>query len=312
MSPRLRIYSAVVALAAVVVAALVLIPPVIAPAGDEFETYQNAIDEWHKQRIERLTAPTGYLSLVGLYPLDEGTNRFGSGESNHLVFPDKAPKRMGTIYSTNGKLEVAVMPGVTVTHDGQPVEKMRIESDRGRDPTVLESGTFTFYVIDRGGELYLRLKDTESALRAEFDGVERYPVDPKWRIEAHFEPYTPPKQIQIPNVLGYEITEQCPGAIVFEVAGETYRLEPTLSGSGEELFVVFGDETSGLETYGGGRFVYTPLPEEDGTLVIDFNKAYNPPCAFTPYSTCPLPHEENVLSLRVEAGEKAWSRGSHP
>lgn len=299
-----------VALAAV---ALGLVVPALVPAdreSDSVEEYTRSVDEWHEKRIERLTAPTGYLSLVGLYPLDEGTNRFGSGENNHLVFPDKAPKRMGTIYHANDRLELAVMPGVTVMHEGEPVDKMFIETDRDGEPTILESGTFTFYVIDRTGELYLRLKDGESPLRTGFDGVERYPVDPTWRIEAEFEPYDPPKPITIQNVLGYEITEPCPGAIVFEKGGETYRLEPTFASSGKEFFVVFGDETSGLETYGGGRFLYTPVPDEDGTLVIDFNKAYNPPCAFTPYSTCPLPHRENILSLRVEAGEKAWSKGA--
>lgn len=296
---------------AAVLTTVLLAVAIPAPADKADDAYRASVDEWYQKRIERLTAPSGYLSLVGLYPLEEGANRFGSGENNQLVFPDKAPKRMGTIYYANDKLEIAVMPGVTITHDGEPVDKMYVESDRDGDPTVLESGTFTFYVIERAGELYLRLKDTDSDVRRNFDGIERYPVDPTWRIEAEFVPYDPPKPITIPTILGYEVTEQCPGAIVFEKNDKEYRLEPMPTASGEQFFIVFGDETSGMETYGGGRFLYCPVPDENGKLVIDFNKAYNPPCAFTPYATCPLPHRENMLSLRVEAGEKAWGGGSH-
>lgn len=293
------------AIARLLLCVTILAATVPALAGETTSDYKKSIEEWHRGRIARLTAPDGYLSLVGLFPLEEGANRFGSAESNSMVFPEKAPKRMGTIYLKDGKLEVAIMPGVSVTHDGEPVDKMRIESDAEGEPTVLESGTFSFYVIDRAGELYLRVKDSESEALKNFGTIERFPVDEKWRIEATFEPYDPPKPIHVPNVLGYEFTEQCPGAIVFEVGGETYRLEP-MSRSGDEYFVVFGDETSGLETYGGGRFVYVPVEDENGKLVIDFNKAYNPPCAFTPHATCPLPHKENILPLRIEAGEKAY------
>jgi uncharacterized protein (DUF1684 family) len=295
---------------AVVTVALLLscLAPLHALAGDKKNTaYLEEIETWHQGRIDRLTAPDGYLALVGLFPIDEGANRFGSAESNAMVFPEKAPGQMGTIYCKNDKLEIAVMPGVTITHDGEPVDKMTIQSDHDGEPTILESDTFHFYVIERGGELYLRVKDPESALRESFAGVERFPVNPKYHIEARFEPYNPPKPVTIADVLGHETTQECPGALVFELDGRTCRLEPTLAESGDEFFIVFGDETSGLETYGGGRFLYTDVQDEDGKVVIDFNKAYNPPCAFTPYSTCPLPHRENILPVRIEAGEKAWS-----
>jgi len=273
-------------------------------AGDD--AYKQSIEEWYKGRIERLMSPDGYLALVGLFPLDEGANRFGSAESNQLVFPEKAPKQAGTIYLKNGKLEIAVMPGVDIESDGKPVDKMPIESDAGGTPTAFEMGSFHFYVIERSGEMYLRLKDHDSELLKTFKGIERFPVDPKWRISARFEKYDPPKPLKVPNVLGYEFDEQCPGVIIFESGGKECRLEP-METAGDEFFIVFGDETSGLETYGGGRFLYAKLPDEKGNMVLDFNKAYNPPCAFTPFATCPLPHKENILGVRIEAGEKAYS-----
>jgi uncharacterized protein (DUF1684 family) len=302
-----RASSALIALVTVAMLFSCLAPPPAIAGDKEEQAYVQEIEAWHQGRIDRLTAPDGYLSMAGLFPIDEGANRFGSAASNAMVFPEKAPKQMGTLYYKNDKLEIAAMPGVTITHNGEPVDKMYIQSDRDGEPTVLESGTFHFYVIERRGELYMRVKDAESALRESFAGVERFPVDPKYRIEARFEPYNPPKPIIIADVLGHETTQECPGAIVFELDGRTCRLEPTLSTSGDEFFIVFGDETSGLETYGGGRFLYTRVQDEDGKVVLDFNKAYNPPCAFTPYSTCPLPHRENILPVRIEAGEKAWS-----
>jgi uncharacterized protein (DUF1684 family) len=203
------------------------------------------------------------------------------------------------------------MPGVEVTHEGEPVDKMYIESDEGgASPTKLVMGTITFYVIERAGELYVRISDSDSEMRAAFDGIERFPVDPRYRVVGRFEKYDPPKPLRIGNVLGHETVYPCPGAIVFEFDGKTHRLEPMAVEAGE-FFIVFADETSGLETYGGGRFLYAPLPDDSGNVVLDFNKAYNPSCAFTPHATCPLPHEGNVLPFRVESGEKAWSKGSH-
>jgi uncharacterized protein (DUF1684 family) len=274
------------------------------------DDYRRSIEEWYRGRIEFLTSDTGYLTLVGLSPLDKGANRLGSGENSSVMFPEKAPKNIGTIYLKDNKLEIAIMPGVNVAHKGEPVDKMYIQSDADGDPTKLEMGTITFHVIERAGELYVRISDRESELRAGFDGIERFPVDPRYRVVGRFETYDPPKPLKIPNVLGYENDFPCPGAIVFEFNGKTHRLEPLYIYE-DEFFIVFGDETSGMETYGGGRFLYTPLPDDSGKVVLDFNKAYNPSCAFTRHSTCPLPHKANVLSFRVESGEKAWGGGSH-
>jgi uncharacterized protein (DUF1684 family) len=185
-----------------------------------------------------------------------------------------------------------------------------MEADSGDSgaPTEIRMGTFDFYVIERQNSLYLRVKDSESAVRKAFKGIERYPVDMKWRVAAHLEPYDPPHRLTIPNVLGFNEVVECRGALAFTWHGKTYRLEPMSEGDGE-MFIVFGDATSGHETY-GGRFVYVESPDENGNTYIDFNRAYNPPCVFTPYATCPLPHPENILPFPVTAGEKNWDHGA--
>lgn len=305
---RRRFTTAVVRLTATALVACALAGPgrSAKSRGGSDDAYRKAIEEWHQKRIERLTSNDGYLTFVGLFPLEEGTNRFGSAENNQIVFPAKAPKRAGTIYLKNGKLEIAAMPGVEIRCDGKPVDKIPVVSDAEGPPSQFEMGSLRFHVIERAGELYLRVRDSDNAIRKSFHGIERFPVDPKWRIEARFEPYDPPKPLKVPNVLGYEFDTQCPGAIVFELDGQTCRLEP-MATEGDEFFIVFRDETSGLETYGGGRFLYAHVPDDSGKMVLDFNKSYNPPCAFTPFATCPLPHKANILEVRIEAGEKAYA-----
>jgi hypothetical protein len=240
-----------------------------------------------------------------LFPLSEGSNRFGSADDNDLVFPAEAPEFAGAFVLEDGEVRIEVAGDVEITTGGAPVTSAVLESDADGVPTVLEMGFLHFYVIERAGKLYVRVKDLQSERLKQFDGIDRYPVDAAWRINARFEPYDPPRSVRVPNVLGGEFVEECPGRVEFEVGGKTCSLEP-LSASGGRLFLVFGDATSGLETYGGGRFLYADPPTEDGEVILDFNKAYNPPCAFSPYATCPLPPEANRLSVRIEAGEKNW------
>lgn len=274
--------------------------------GESSASHLKDVDNWYKRRIELLTDEGGYLSLVGLFNLREGDNRFGASRENDLIFPKGAPAYAGSIRLRDGSSTFRGHNGVTITTRGEAVREARMIPDNQDGYTVLEMGDFRFYVIERAGEYYLRLKNPKNPARVNFAGIERFPVNESWRVAAHFEPYDLPIKRQIPNVLGYNIDVECTGVIVFEIDGETFQLEPT--GTYEnEFFVVFGDGTSGLETYGGGRFVYCPVPDEDGNLFIDFNKAYNPPCAFTPYATCPLPHPENQLTVRIEAGEKTFA-----
>ena len=272
--------------------------------------YQAEIDEWHARRIERLKDKYGWLTLVGLMPLKEGENRFGSAAGNDLVFPKTAPKQAGVITLNNGGAEIRVSDGAGIISEGRPFEGEVIFSDAGESTTVLDMNSFRFYVIERAGSYYLRVKDSESETLKKFKGIDRFSVQEKWRIEARFEPYDPPKKLMIPNALGVEFEETCPGAAVFEIDGRTCRLEPTSTSNGG-LFFVFADLTSGEETYGGGRFLYVESFNPTGKVILDFNKTYNPPCVFTPYATCPLPHEANILEVRIEAGEKKYAGAAH-
>ncbi len=263
------------------------------------------VDAWHAKRIETLKGAHGWLSLVGLFWLEEGANSFGSAADNRLVFPAKAPAHAGVFHRQGKVVALEGAPGSGMVHEGAPVTSLTMMSDAaGDEETRIEMGTFQFYVIERGDRFGVRLKDVEAPVLMSFVGIDRFAVDPALRLEARWEPYDPPKPIEIPNVLGEVSEEACPGAAVFTVAGVEYRLEPTADPDGK-LFFVFGDRTNGHETYGGGRFLSVAAPE-NGRVVLDFNKAYNPPCVFTPHATCPLPAAQNQLPVELRAGEKTW------
>ncbi len=273
------------------------------------EAYVREVQEWHQRRIERLKQPDGWLSLVGLFWMKPGENRFGSDPSNDLVFPAKAPEFIGSYFVQDSIITVRVREGVPVRSGDSLVREMQVQTDRDGSPTILRLGTLSWYVIERGGKYAVRLKDSESPARLGFTGIDRFPIDARWRVKARFEAYPEPKKIPVATVVGTTETMTSPGKLVFQIAGKTYSLEAFREEGEDQLFLVFGDRTNGKETYGAGRFLYVDLPKEDGTTWIDFNKAYNPPCAFTPYATCPLPPDQNLLPLRVTAGEKRYGKG---
>jgi len=274
------------------------------------QTHSQDVEEWFEGRIERLTSDSGYLSLVGLFKLEAGTQTFGSREDNDFVFPDTAPLQAGAIKVENGRVFLAPDPGVKIRHEGELFTGVEMFPDTSANFNQFTMDTYTFYVIERMGPYYLRVKDTNSEYRRSFTSIERYPVDEAWRVPARFERYPVSKSVRVPNVMGYDELVAVPGTIVFEVDGVEYSIEP-MSSSHEQWWLVFGDETSGRETYGGGRFVYIPAPDENGNTHIDFNKAYNPPCAFNPYATCPLPHPDNILPVAITAGEKTYEGEHH-
>jgi uncharacterized protein (DUF1684 family) len=194
-----------------------------------------------------------------------------------------------------------------VTHDGQPVSSLELSADTSGHPTALASGTLRFFVIERAGNLGVRVRDLNNPHRTGFKGLSYFPVSTAWLFDARFEPYQPAHRIRIINILGMEQEYESPGAVVFEKDGREWRLDAVLEEPGDrELFIMFADATSGHETYGAGRFLYVPLPSAGHTR-LDFNKAYNPPCALNDFATCPLPPLENHLKLRVEAGEKTYA-----
>jgi uncharacterized protein (DUF1684 family) len=278
----------------------------------EGAAYRRSIQAWIEAREERLLSPDGYLSVVGLHWLRDGANTFGSDPSNDIVFPDKAPRSIGRFDVADGLVKVTVDPSASVRHDGVTVETLVLRDDRADGgPTILEMGTLSWYVINRGGRLLVRLKDSESEFRKSFAGLQRFPVDERWRIDGSLETYRPDKYVPIDNTLGLTINERVFGTIVFELDGRTCRLDAIGDPGAERMFVIFADATSGVETYGAGRFLYVDAPEDDGNVVIDFNKAYNPPCAFSDYTTCPLPPPQNRLPMRITAGEKTYARYSN-
>ena len=279
------------------------------PAADP--EYVAAIDAWHAGRIGRLTSETGWLTLVGLHELRPGPNVVGSGPGADVTLPPDGPVRVGRIdVGPEGELVFTADPGTEVRlwddPTTEPVSTVALATDAGGQPTVLRTGTLAMHVIDRGGRLFLRVKDTRAAALRTFAGIERFPVDPRWRVDARLEPG--PDTVAMPNVLGQVEQVPSPGTLVFTVGGTACRLVPT-GAPGEELFIVFGDRTNGPLTYPGGRFLVADPPAADGTVILDFNKAYNPPCAFSDYATCPLPPAGNVLPVAVTAGEKRW--GGH-
>lgn len=278
----------------------------------ELATYRQEIAEWHAERVERLSQPGGWLTLVGLHWFEEGDNSLGSDPMSDVVLPAKAPARVGrVILSPDGELELRVNPGVEATVDGERVRRTELITDAEDGTTVVEMGSLEFYAIQRGDWVGLRVRDRESPALAKFAGVDTFPVDPDWRVEARFEPFDPPRELLIPDVTGNDQPMEAPGRLVFEVDGEEMSLQ-ALDGGEDSFFLIFADETSGRETYGAGRYLYVPRPGEDGTTVIDFNRAYNPPCAFTPYATCPLPPKGNRLPAAIEAGEKVYrGEGAH-
>jgi uncharacterized protein (DUF1684 family) len=295
---------------AIVVAAVLFAADVSAPAlsADAASSYRGQIETWRQHRVERLTAPTGWLSLIGLEWLKDGKNTLGSAKENSIV-QARWPAHLGTITLDHGKATIVLDADAGATIDGARQTQAALLDDTNPKPTIVAAGTVMFYVVQRGDRWALRIKDSEAPTRKQFVGIDYFDFDPSWRIEAKWEAYDPPREIEEPNILGEIDKVIVPGAAVFEHGGKTFRVEPVIETPGDtELFLVFADRTSGKETYGAARFVYTE-PPKDGKVVLDFNKAYNPPCAFTPYATCPLPTQQNRLDTRVTAGEKKYRGG---
>ena len=284
---------------------------VAAPLSDaEFQQTEKA---WREGREKRLKAPGGWLSLVGLAWLQPGENAFGSDPSNPVRLPEgKAPARAGVLVLADGKVTLKPAPNGGVTIDGKPAVEKVLGDDMAEQTDVMKIGEVSFYVIRRGDRFGVRIKDPDGPVRAGFKGLEYFPLSRPWRVEATFVPYTTPHKVEIPTVLGTTETMEAPGVVKFTVNGREYMLEPVVEDPKEPLlWFIFKDATAGKETYGSGRFLYAAMPV-DGKTVIDFNQAYNPPCAFTPYATCPLPPKVNWLPVRVEAGEKAYAGGHAP
>ncbi|HEV2176009.1 MAG TPA: DUF1684 domain-containing protein [Terriglobia bacterium] len=267
-------------------------------------SYQAEIARWRERREAGLKADDGWLTLAGLFWLKDGSNTVGADAASDIVLPKgSAPDLVGEFDFHAGKTSFQAAPGVTIQVNGQSLQQGTspvLKADSADSPDVLQINDLTMFVIQRGDRYGIRVKDKNSEVRKRFKGLKYYPANEAYRVKAKFVPYNPPKMIPVPNILGQVEDTPSPGYVEFTLNGHACRLDPVTEG--DSLFFIFKDLTSGKETYPPGRFLDTAMPK-DGVVVLDFNKAYNPPCAFTPYATCPLPPEENKLGIAIEAGE---------
>jgi uncharacterized protein (DUF1684 family) len=276
-----------------------------AVAADE-TAYVQSVEQWHARRMESLKKPDGWLSYAGSGIVDEGANRVGSAPDNDLVLP-KGPAHLGTLtLAGDGTLHFRSEPGGEARIDGKPFDEAKLATNAdGATPTKITFGKTWFYVVKTGDRYGWRFRDPDSPLRTGFTGIDTFPIDPSWRIVADWQPYDPPHDIELVTVIGTLEPGKVPGKATFERDGVRYSLDPVADDDGS-LFFIFADRTSGKETYGGARFLGAEAPK-DGKVVLDFNKAYNPPCALSPHVVCPTAPAENRLGLRITAGEKKFA-----
>ncbi len=276
-------------------------PPAADPA------YVAEVTQWRQERLQRLEAPDGWLSLVGLHWLHQGPNRLGSAEAADVPMPaDQSPAEAATLtLRDDGTVWLDPGEGSGLEVNGEPAAAQVLATDADGEPDVLTLGRLRFYLIARGDRVGVRVKDPEAPTRTGFAGIDHYPIDPAWKVTARLEPYDELREVAVPTVLGTDETMVAPGLLHFTADGQDATLVPLVSGPDDDAyFLIFRDATSGDTTYGAGRFLSAEAVGEDGTTTIDFNLAYNPPCAFTPYATCPLPPKGNTLLFPIEAGEK--------
>jgi uncharacterized protein (DUF1684 family) len=265
--------------------------------------YMESLAQWQQKRLERLKGAEGWLNLAGLLWLEEGENSFGSDTANDIVFPAKAAPFCGTLLLQEDTVTLKVRDGVSINHEGKPVTEMELKDDQQEGTTKLNQGDLVWYIIRRGDKYAIRLRDLKHPRIEELDHIPSYSADPSYVVVAKLVPFSEPRTMTVATPMeGFTESYKCPGELHFRLNRENLVLYPFISE--DQYFLVFADETTGLETYGAGRFLYAS-PDSSGGAVLDFNRAYNPPCAFSPYATCPMPPRENFLPVAIEAGEKA-------
>ncbi len=263
--------------------------------------YLLSFKEWKKERVENLKKPMGYLSMTGLYWLNEGVQSMGSDTDNDLVFPSELPKDIGQLNLNNGKLFFETENN-EITINGDSSSDQSINSDADGEASMFNWNSHFWYVIKRGDQYGVRLKDTLADARMNITNVPTYKPQQQWVIKGKFEASTENSKVSITNKVGITYDRDLAGSVVFKYSDEEHDLLATTSG--ERLFIVFADLTNGTKTYGGGRFLYVDIPEKGNEVILDFNRAENPICGFSDYATCPLPRPENFLPFKVDAGEK--------
>jgi uncharacterized protein len=270
------------------------------------DSYEKTVQTWRAEREAKLKADDGWLTVSGLFWLREGVNDFGAAPTNDIVLPPgSAPERIGSLELSDGKVTLRAADGVGVTVNDKPAHELELQSDAAGKGDVIKAGDLSFILLKRGGRFGIRLKDKNSYARREFTGLRWYPVKESYRVTAQFVPYEQPKEVSIINIIGDVEKYKSPGLLKFKLNGQEYTLEPVTSGP-DSLFIIFRDLTSNKTTYAASRFLYAAEPE-GGQVILDFNQAINPPCAFTAYATCPLPPKQNRLNVAIEAGELIYN-----
>jgi uncharacterized protein (DUF1684 family) len=270
--------------------------------------------EWRASRAKRLDAPDGWLTLVGLEWLKPGKNAIGLAPDNDIQLKGHAPQHLAVIEVDGNQLRLLPPQGGFPTilfMNGKPAAEGPLQAD-DQKPSMLTTENLSLVVLHRGDRFALRIKDSESPTRVSFKGLNWYPPSAKYRITAKWIPFTPPHTEQIPTVIGTTLDLPAPGLAEFTLDGKTIQLEPVIEDpESKELFFILRDATSHTTTYQAGRFLYSGLPDhgldQPGTLVLDFNRLQNPPCAYTPYATCPLPPYINRLAVSIPAGEQRYA-----
>jgi uncharacterized protein len=287
-------------------------PPASTPAADTpkaeapGDPYLAEVTRFRQEREATLKGNAGWLTIAGLWFLTQPQTTFGSDPLNDIVFPPSAPPRAGTFEMRNGKVTVKAADGVTFQLNGKTVTSMELKSDvPGPADRLMLGNDLQFWVHNSGERLSIRLRDQNSSLRKNFTGLRWFPIDPVYRVEATYKPFATPRMVDVASLVGDSDKTPVPGLVTFTLKGETYSLEPFAEPGDPQFWFVFRDLTSQNDTYPAARFLYTLAPV-NGRMILDFNKAENPPCAYNPYTTCPLPTEQNRLRTRIEAGEKRY------
>jgi len=268
-------------------------------------SYLAEINNWHAERVMNLQADDGWLSLVGLHWLASGENSLGSASDNNIIVPaGSAPEKAAVlILGEDDSIRIRSIDNDAMMINAERTSESLLSTDADGAPDIVEIGRLRFYVIKRGERFAVRIKDPEAPTRLNFHGIDRFPVDPVFKVESRPAVYQTPTSLAIATAIGTEEKVTAPGKLHFVIDGQELSLEPFADTPQDSFFIVFRDSTSGQDSYGAGRFLSAD-PPVDGKVLLDFNRAINPPCAFTPYATCPLAPSENQLNVPIRAGEK--------
>jgi uncharacterized protein (DUF1684 family) len=269
----------------------------------QLAAYVTDINQWRQMMDDRLRASDGWLTFIGLHWLHDGINTIGTNPNNDVpLASDNLPAQLGALELNNGQVTIRVAAGVSLTVDDVPTSEALLHDDtHDKGPSLVTIGSVTFFIIKRDDLYGVRVRDSNNPARTAFTGRKWFPIDQRYRLVGKFVPHATPRILNIVTSTGHFNLMTNPGRVEFTLDGESLFLE-AFSSNENEVWFVFRDKTSGSSTYKAGRFLYAPL-NADGSVILDFNKAYHPPCAYTPYATCPLPPKENVLPIEIAVGE---------